>query len=46
MSLIPVVHLDLQITPKFSEKFKMNLLIFLGAWEKMIFEKNLKKKIS
>jgi hypothetical protein len=27
------------------EKFKMILMLFLGAWEKMIHQKNLKHKI-
>ncbi len=38
VSLIPVVHLDF-------EKFEMTLVLFSGAWGKMIHEKNLKQKI-
>jgi hypothetical protein len=29
---------------KFSKKFEMTLLLFSGAWGKMIHEKNLKQK--
>jgi hypothetical protein len=45
-SLIPVVNLHLQISPRILEKFEMTLMSFLGAWGKMINEKNLKQKIS
>jgi hypothetical protein len=31
---------------KFSKKFDMTLMLFSGAWEKVIHEKNLKQKIS
>jgi hypothetical protein len=31
---------------EFSKKFEMILVLFSGAWEKMIHEKNLKQKIS
>jgi hypothetical protein len=35
-----VVHLDLQISPRiFGNKFKMALMLFLGAWVKIIYEK-------
>jgi hypothetical protein len=30
----------------FSKKFEMTLVLFSGAWGKMIHEKNLKQKIS
>jgi hypothetical protein len=34
------VHLDLQISPQnFRKKFEMNLILFSGAWGKMIHEK-------
>jgi hypothetical protein len=39
--LIPVVHLDLWISPRIFEKFEMTLVLFLGAWGKMIHEKHL-----
>ncbi len=39
MSLTLVVHLDSQI-------FEMTLVLFSGAWVKVIHEKNLKQKIS
>jgi hypothetical protein len=31
---------------EFSKKFEMTLLLFSGAWGKVIHEKNLKQKIS
>jgi hypothetical protein len=31
---------------KFSEKFQMTQILFSRAWGKMIYEKNLKQKIS
>ncbi len=40
VSLIPVVHLDLRISPRISKKIEMTLMLFLGAWGKMIHEKN------
>jgi hypothetical protein len=42
LSLIPVVHLDLGISPK---KFEMTLMSFSGAWGKVINEKKMKPKI-
>ncbi len=44
VSLTPVVHLDLRISPRTSKKFEMNLMLFSGAWGKVIHEKNLKQK--
>ncbi len=44
VSLIPVVHLDLRISPRFSTKFAMTLVLFSGAWGKMSHEKNQKQK--
>ncbi len=46
MSLIPVVHLDLQIlyVHKFLKKFEITLMLFSGACEKMIYEKTWSKK--
>jgi hypothetical protein len=46
VSLIPVVHLALQISPRISENIRNDPNVFLGAWGKMIQEKNLKQKIS
>ncbi len=46
LSLIPVVHLDLQISLEIFEKFRMTLMLFSGGWGKMIHERNLKQKIS
>jgi hypothetical protein len=46
ISLILLVHLDLQISSGISKKSKMILTIFSGVWGKMIHEKNLKQKIS
>jgi hypothetical protein len=46
VSLTPVVHLDLRISPRIFEKIHMILMLFSGAWGKMIHEKNLKQKIS
>jgi hypothetical protein len=43
VSLTPVVHLDFR---EFSKKFEMILILFSGAWGKVIHEKNLKQKIS
>jgi hypothetical protein len=40
MSLIPVVHLELPISPRIFDKIrKVNVMFFLGAWVKMIHEK-------
>jgi hypothetical protein len=44
--LTPVVHLDLQISPRSSKKFEMTLMLLSGAWGKVIHEKNLTQKIS
>ncbi len=46
VSLIPELHLDLRIIREFSIKFEMNLMLFPGAWGKMIHEKNMKQIIS
>jgi hypothetical protein len=42
-SLISVVHLD--FSAKFSKKFEMTLVLFIGASGNMIHGKNLKQKI-
>jgi hypothetical protein len=39
VSLMPVVHLDLRISPQIFEKNRMTLTLFLGAWGKMIHGK-------
>jgi hypothetical protein len=46
VSLIPIVHLDSQISSRIFEKFEMTLLLCPGACGKMIHEKNLKQKTS
>jgi hypothetical protein len=47
VSLIPVVQLDLQISPRiFKKKIEKILLLLSEAWGKMIHEKNQKQKIS
>ncbi len=46
LPLIPVVHLDLQISPRIFQKFKMTLMLLSEAWGKMIHEKNQKQKIA
>jgi len=37
--LIPVVHLDLQISPRIFEKFEMTLMLLSETWVKMILKK-------
>jgi hypothetical protein len=44
VSLIPVVHLNLRISPQIFENIEMSLMLFSGAWWKMIHEKNIKEK--
>ncbi len=44
VSLTPVVHLHLRISLGIFKKFEMTLMLFSGAWGKMIHEKNLKQK--
>ncbi len=38
--------LDMRISPRIFKKIQMTLMLFSGAWGKMIHEKNLKQKIS
>jgi hypothetical protein len=45
-SLIPVVNLDLRISTRISRKFETVLMVYSGAWGKLIHEKNQKQKIS
>jgi hypothetical protein len=44
--LIPVVHLDLRISPQIFEKILNDPEVIAEAWGKMIRDKNLKQKIS
>jgi hypothetical protein len=46
VSLIPVVHLDLRTSPHIFEKFERTLMLFSGAWGRLIHEENLKQKNS
>ena len=46
MSLIPVVRLDLQISPRIFEKIRNGSNGILWGWGKLIHEKNQKQKIS
>jgi hypothetical protein len=46
MSLIPVVQLDLQISPRIFEKIQNGPNGILWGWGKLIQEKNQKQKIS
>ncbi len=46
LSLLPVVHLYLRISPEFSKKFETVLRGYSGARGKLIHEKNQKQKIS
>ncbi len=39
-----VKHLDLQISPRIFEKIRNALMLFSGAWGKMIHEKTRSKK--
>jgi hypothetical protein len=43
---LPSVSLTFEYLRKFSKIFKMTLVLFSGAWGKIIHEKNLKQKIS
>jgi hypothetical protein len=38
-SVAGTVHLDLRISPRFSKKFEIILMLFSRAWGKMINEK-------
>jgi hypothetical protein len=46
VSLIPVVHLNLRISPRIFKKIQNDSNAISGAWGKMIHEKDLKQKIS
>ena len=43
---IPVVHLDLRISPRIFEKIRNDPNAILWGWEKLIHQKNQKQKIS
>jgi hypothetical protein len=45
VSLTPVVHLDLRISPQSFEKIRNDPNLFSEAWGKVIHEKSLKQKI-
>jgi hypothetical protein len=40
LSTTPVVHLELQTSPQINEKFETALMVYSGAWGKLIHEKN------
>jgi hypothetical protein len=44
VSTTPVVHLELRISPQ-TNKFEMALMVYSGAWGKLIQEKNQKLNI-
>ena len=46
VSLTPVANLELGIPPQIFEKFETTLMVYSGAWEELIHEKNQKSKIS
>jgi hypothetical protein len=46
VSLTPVANLELRISPRIFEKIQMTLMVYSGAWGKLIHEKNQKSKIS
>ncbi len=47
VSLIPVANLELRIhLREFSKKFETTIMVYSGAWGKLIHEKNKKSKIS
>ncbi len=46
VSLIPVVNLELRMSLRMFEKFEQALMVYSGAWGKLIHEKNQKQKIS
>jgi hypothetical protein len=46
VSLTPVVHLECEYLHELSKKFETALIVYLGAWGKLIHEKNQKSKNS
>jgi hypothetical protein len=45
VSKTPVVHLELRISLRISKKFETALMLYSGAWGKLIHEKNQNLKI-
>jgi hypothetical protein len=39
LSTTPMVHLELRISPQILKKLEMALMVYSGAWEKLIHEK-------
>jgi hypothetical protein len=46
VSLTPVANLELRISPRILTKFETTLMVYSGAWGKLIHEKNQKSKFS
>jgi hypothetical protein len=46
VSTTPVANLELRISPEFPRKVEKALMVYSGAWGKLIHEKNQKSKIS
>jgi hypothetical protein len=44
VSTTPVVHLELRISPRIIEKFETVLMVYSGAWGKLIHEKTRSRK--
>jgi hypothetical protein len=44
VSMTPVVHLELGISPRRSKKSEAALTVYSGAWRKLIHEKTRSKK--
>jgi hypothetical protein len=45
VSTTQVANLELRISPQILKKFETALMVFSGAWGKLIHEKNQKSKI-
>jgi hypothetical protein len=45
VSTTPVVPLELRISPQILQKFEIALMVYSGAWGKLIHEKSKKSKI-
>ncbi len=46
VSKTPVGHLEPRISPRIFEKVRIAVMVYSGAWGKLIHEKNQKSKIS
>jgi hypothetical protein len=44
VSTTPLVHLELRISPRIFEKFETDLMVYSGAWGKLIHEKTRSRK--